>query len=118
MRFLVVDGDRGHGQAVGAALGRLGHRAVVVCYVGEVPESLGGVEIDAVLVGIETPAISGLGLAHEVAVRAPLLPIGFLAGRVTDPAALDQTSLHGPVLTAAWTDADLLELVRRFEQRR
>src|SRR4029450_3069378 len=92
-----------------------GHRVLVVAYVGEVPESLGVDAIDAVLVGIETPSISGIELAKEMSLRAPRLPIGFLASDATDPALIDHAAHVGPVLPVRWTEAHVRAVVELFE---
>lgn len=114
MRFLVVDGERAGGVALGRALERLGHAALVVSYIGEHPGSHDVDSIDAVLLAIEARAISGLELAHEIALRAPGVAIGFLAGDVTDRALLALAAQVGPVLPSTWVDADVVVAVDRL----
>lgn len=96
---------------------RLGHDAVVVSYVGEVPESMGVDDIDAVIAAIESETIGGLELAAEIATRAPGLPIAFTAGRVVDASLLFQASQVGPVLPSRWTSGDVQRLIEALSAR-
>ena len=89
MRVLVVDDDERVGDVFAGYLRVLGHEAVLVSSAEAALESLVRERLDAVLLDIRLPGMSGLDFLRVCADRGPDLPIVAISGVATETQAYD-----------------------------
>jgi len=121
--ILVVDDEDGIRRVLSRVITRMGHTVQTATSGEEACELLGTVQVDAVLMDLRMPTMSGQTLFHMIATQWP-----HLAGRVIimsgDPDAEDHEDwldLHDlPVLTKPFEIDQVTDLITRLtaEERR
>ena len=121
--ILVVDDEEGIRRVLTRALSRMGHTVQTAMTGEEACELLSTVQVDAVLMDLRMPTMSGQTLFHMIATQWP-----HLAGRVIimsgDPDAQDHEDWLGlhdlPVLTKPFEIEQIADLITRLtaEERR
>ena len=117
MRLLVVDNGKLVAARLGQALRASGHEAILASGLGQAIEAARNLAIDAVVVDVVLPSMSGVELAEALWLFDRDIPIAFRqCGQ--DSELIAQAAALGPLLPARWTPADLERVVADLERRR
>lgn len=116
MRLLVVDNGKLVAARLGQALRALGHETIISPGLGQAIEAARHLAMDAVLVDVELPSMSGVEFAEALWLFDQDIPIAFRQCS-QDSRLVARAAELGPLFPARWTPADLERVVLDLGRR-
>jgi len=117
MRILLVDNEPHEASLMARVLERMGHATTVALHPNDALALVRG-KVDAVVTSVGMRGMDGSRFARQVALRAPGVPVGFVAKAHVATSVVVAASQVGPVLRELWTVTDLKALVATLSAAR